>query len=206
MNSKGLSGGLYQPLSKKDIAAIHGASLIILENTGFTYEAGLEHTLDLLETSGAILDRQAGRIKFPGDLVMAQAAKAPEQVVLYGRDRRHDLDLTQNKVHLGTGGAAIKILDIEDGKARGTTLNDLYQLGRLVDALDNIHFFLRPCIPADIPETAYDVNVFYACLKATAKHVMAGVNDIQGFYNVLDLAAMVAGGPEKLKAAPFFSM
>ena len=35
---------------------------------------------------------------------------------------------------------------------------------------------------------------------------MAGVNDEKGFYDVLDLAARVAGGLEKLKAAPFISI
>jgi len=89
---------------------------------------------------------------------------------------------------------------------RPPTLNDLYQIGRLVDTLDNIHFFLRPCIPTDIPQTAYDVNVFYAGLKATAKHVMAGVNDVEGLHKILDLAAMVAGGLDKLKANPFISI
>jgi trimethylamine--corrinoid protein Co-methyltransferase len=206
MPLKGLAGGLYKPLSTNDIATIHKTSLTILENIGMTYESGLDETLAMLEGKGLKVDREKARIYFDRDLVEAQAAAAPEQVILYNRDGSDALDLTQHRVYLGTGGAAIKILDLEDGRVRPTTLSDLYQLGRLVDALDNIHFFLRPCIPADIPETAYDVNVFYACLKATTKHVMAGVNDTDGFFRVLDLAAMVAGGLEKLKAAPFLSI
>jgi trimethylamine--corrinoid protein Co-methyltransferase len=101
-------------------------------------------------------------------------------VILYARDGKNDLDLTEDKVHLGTGGAAVKILDMETGLPRSSTLKDLYDLGRLVDRLDHIHFFLRPCIPTDIPEADYDVNMFYACLKATGKHVMSGVNDEAG--------------------------
>jgi trimethylamine--corrinoid protein Co-methyltransferase len=95
---------------------------------------------------------------------------------------------------------------LETGESRNTTLKDLYDLGRLVDQLDNIHFFLRPCIPKDIPETLYDENVFYACLKATAKHVMAGVNDVDGFHKMLDIASMVAEDLENLKARPFVSV
>lgn len=206
MNLKGLSGGQYRPLSNEQIQTIHQASLSILEKTGFTFESGLEDTLNMLEKAGATIDRDNARIYFPRDLVMEQAAKAPERVVLFSRDGRNDLDLTEHRVHLGTGGAAIRILDLETGKARPSTLKDLYQLGRLVDRLDNIHFFLRPCIPTDIPATAYDVNVFYACLKATGKHVMAGVNDVKAFRKVLDLASMVAGGVEKLKEKPFISV
>jgi len=206
MNLKGLSGGLYTPLSPDQVETIHEASLTILESIGLTYESGLDATLEILEDAGARIDRNQARIIFPRKLVIAQAAKAPEQVILCSRDGENDLDLSQHQVYLGTGGAAIQILDLESNDIRPSTLNDLYQLGRLVDALDNIHFFLRPCIPTDIPETAYDVNVFYACLKATAKHVMAGVNDEKGFYNVLELASMVAGGLEKLKANPFISI
>jgi trimethylamine--corrinoid protein Co-methyltransferase len=206
MNLKGLSGGLYTPLSPDQVKIIHNASLKILETIGITYESGLDATLVMLEDAGATIDRNSARITLPRKLVTAQAAKAPEQVILYSRNGKNDLDLSRHQVHMGTGGAAIRILDPESSNVRPSTLNDLYQIGRLVDALDNVHFFLRPCIPTDIPATDYDVNVFYACLKATTKHVMAGVNDEKGFYNVLDLASMVAGGLENLKANPFISI
>jgi trimethylamine--corrinoid protein Co-methyltransferase len=206
MAGKGLSGGQYKPLSKEQFQTIHEASLTILERTGFGYESGLDETLKMLEQSGVTRDRERSRIFFPRRLVVEQVAHAPEQVVLYSRDGKNDLDLTEHRVHLGTGGAAIRILDLETGEARPSTLKDLYQLGRLVDQLDNIHFFLRPCIPTDIPGTAYDANVFYACLKATGKHVMAGVNDVNGFHKVFDLATMVAGGPERLRKNPIISL
>ncbi len=206
MNYKGLAGGLYKPLSENDVEVIHQASLDILEKTGFTYESGLEGTLALLENAGAVIDRKNDRIFFPRDLIMAQAAKAPARVILYSRDGQHDLNLTEDRVHLGTGGAAIRILDLETEDPRPSTLNDLYQLGRLVDRLENIHFFLRPCIPTDIPEAEYDVNTYYVCLKSTAKHVMSGVNDVGGLHRVIDLAATIAGGKERLIARPFVSV
>jgi len=49
MDLMGLSGGIYKPLSKEKIDTIHHASLTILEKIGFTYESGLDTTLDLLE-------------------------------------------------------------------------------------------------------------------------------------------------------------
>ena len=85
MNYRGLSGGIYKPLSEKDVETIHEASLNILEKTGFTYESGLESTLALLENAGAFVDRKAARIYFPRDLILEQAAKAPAQVILYSR-------------------------------------------------------------------------------------------------------------------------
>jgi trimethylamine--corrinoid protein Co-methyltransferase len=206
MNSKGLSGGIYKPLTPQGIDAIHEASLSVLEKTGITYESGLDDTLAMLQAAGAAIDRDSARIRLPRHLVTAQAACAPRQVVLYSRDGKNDLDLTQDKVHLGTGGAAIKVLDLETGQTRSSTLRDIYDLGRLVDKLDHIHFFLRPCIPTDIAESAYDVNMFYACMKATGKHVMSGVNNEQGLSQVIDMAAMVCGGKDKLREKPIVSV
>ena len=206
MNYMGLAGGQYKPLSEKNVETIHEVSLDILAKIGFTYESGLDNTLVMLENVGAIVDRKINRIYFPRDLIIEQAAKAPARVMLNSRDGRNDLNLTEDRVHLGTGGAAIKILDLETEDPRPSTLDDLYQLGRLVDRLGNIHFFLRPCIPTDIPESEYDVNTYYACLKSTAKHVMSGVNDVTELHRVIDLAAMIAGGKDQLQARPFVSV
>lgn len=206
MPLKGLAGGLYKPLSSNDIPIIHEASLTILENIGMTYENGLDETLDVLESRGLTVDRQRSRIFFDRDLVATQAECAPEQVVLYSRDGDDELDLTQHRVYLGTGGAAVIILDIETGEARSTTLNDLYQLARLTNALENIHFFVRPCAPTDIPVNEFDTNAMFACLKGTAKHIMSGVTDEAGLHKVLDMAAMVAGGMDALMEKPFVSV
>ncbi len=206
MNLKGLSGGLYKPLTNDNIETIHNASLKILEEIGFTYEPGLEDTVELLEKAGAHVDRKYARITFPKGLVTEQVSKAPKEVILYGRNGKNDLDLTENQVHLGTGGAAIRVLDLQTSTARPTTLNDIYQIGRLVDSLDNIHFYLRPCIPTNIPESEYDVNTYYACLKATGKHVMSGVNNEDSLHKVIELASLIAGGKEKLLEKPFVSV
>ncbi|MDY6793161.1 MAG: trimethylamine methyltransferase family protein [Thermodesulfobacteriota bacterium] len=206
MELKGLQGGQYRPLSEEQVKTIHNASLTILEKTGISYEEGLGSTAEMLEKNGALLDRDKRKIKFSKDLLMDQAAKAPEQVILYGQDSKNDLNLSEDRVYLGTGGAAIKIIDPETDEVRSTTLADLYNVSRLVGQLDNIHFLVRPCIPTDIPENAYDINMYYACLKATTKHVMSGVNNVEGFHKVLDLASMIAGGKDKFKKRPFISI
>jgi trimethylamine--corrinoid protein Co-methyltransferase len=203
---KELSGKLYRPLSEAQVETIHSASLAILEETGFSFEAGLEETVEMLERAGARIDRNRSRIFFPRDLVMEQAGKAPEKFVLYSRDGKNDLDLGEDRVYLGTGGAALKVLDLETGQPRPSTLRDLYHLGQLVDQLENVHFFLRPCVPTDIPEPLRDLNIVYACLKSTSKHIMVGVNDESGLLQVLDLASQVAGSLEKLQERPFLSI
>lgn len=206
MNLMGLQGGQYCPLSQEQVETIHKASLKILEKTGITYEDGLENTVQMLEQNGAVVNRDRKNITFPGNMIIEQVAKAPEKVVLCGQDPKNDLNLTGDRVHLGTGGAAIKILDPETGGIRPTTLKDLYDVSRLVDQLDNIHFLVRPCIPTNIDEADYDINMFYTCLAASSKHVMSGVNDTEGLNNVIEMASMIAGGLDKLQKRPFISV
>ena len=206
MNLMGLQGGQYRPLSPEQIKTVHEASMKILEKTGITYEQSLEDTVQMLEDNGAAIDRDRKKISFSNDMITEQVAKAPEKVVLCGQDPKNDLHLTENRVHLGTGGAAIKILDMETGRVRSTTLKDLYDVSRLVDQLDNIHFLVRPCIATDIDKADYDINMFYACLAASSKHVMAGVNDEQGLHNVIEMASMIAKGLDKLTERPFISV
>jgi trimethylamine--corrinoid protein Co-methyltransferase len=199
-------GGQYQPLTSEQVRRIHEASLSILEDVGCAFEEQLRDTAEILAGAGARVDADQRKITFPRDLVTEQAERAPQRVLLCGRESKHDLELGGDQVHMGTGGAAIKILDLQSGEARPSTLKDLYLLGRLVDQLDNIHFFLRPCLPLDIPEQDYDENIFYACFKATGKHVMGGVNDVEGFNKVLKMAVIVAGGEQQLIARPLFSV
>jgi trimethylamine--corrinoid protein Co-methyltransferase len=199
-------GGLYQPLTKDQVDLIHETALRILEQTGITWESGLDETVALLEQNGAEVDRTKAIIRLPRDLVAAQAEKAPAKITLYGRSGHEDLVLSEDRVHLGTGGAAVRIVQYPDGEARPPVLNDLYQIGRLVDKLDNIDFLVRPFIPSDIPEQDCDLNVFYACLKSTGKHIMMGLDRLDHFQQIMDMAAMLAGGQESVSERPFFSI
>src|SRR3546814_5807719 len=62
--------------------------------------------------------------------------------LLAGRTPAHNLHLGGPRVYMGTGGQAVKILDL-DGKVRETRLSDNYDIGRLCATLDHIHFYMR---------------------------------------------------------------
>ena len=72
----------------------------------------------------------------------------------------------------GTAGAAVHLVDIATGDYRESQLADLYEAARIVDCLDNVHFFQRTLVPRDIADpTDMDINTLYACLAGTSKHV-----------------------------------
>ena len=79
------------------------------------------------------------------------------------------------------------------------------QIGRLVDALDNIHFYLRACVARDIPVEQLDLNTYYAAISNTTKHVTGNCFTISSLNEVIEMGEMIAGGVEALRERPFIS-
>ncbi|MFQ5796879.1 MAG: trimethylamine methyltransferase family protein, partial [Candidatus Bipolaricaulia bacterium] len=201
MPYKGLPGGQYRVLSDQDVERIHGTALQVLERVGVWIAD--EAMRDLLGEHGAQVDHDNGIVKFPAKVVEWALEVVPAEITLYGREEQHTLELEDKRVYLGTGGAAVQVLDKDTDRVRKSTLEDLGNLARLVDALDNIHFFLRPVVAQDIPQEKLDVNKYYASLANTTKHVMANAYTVKGAREVIELASMVAGDREQLIERPF---
>ncbi len=192
---------LYEPLSASSVAAIHDAALRILNEIGVAVP--LAEARGIFEAHGA--RAEAGRVYLSQAHVEQALRTAPRSFLMAGRRERNDLHIGPDRVYLGTGGAVLTVLDLETGAPRPGTLADIAGLARLVDALDNIHFYLRPCVPQDIPPETADLNQFYAALANTTKNVMAGVFSPQAVRDAVEMAAMIAGGREALARRPFLS-
>lgn len=198
---KGLPGGQYRPLAEKEVKRIHEAALRILEEIGIKVE--LEEVQALFKSHGAKVDGSIVRI--PPKVIEKGLEPAPRAFLMAGREEENDLRLEDRRVYLGTGGAALTVLDLETGRPRPGTLRDIAELARLVDALENVHFYLRPCVPQDIPKEKMDVNQFYAALAHTTKNVMASAQSVESAREVIAMASMIAGGEEALRRRPFIS-
>jgi len=192
---------LYQPLKTREMAAIHETALRILAEVGVA--VSLEEAKSLFASHGARF--ASGRAYFPVTLIEKALAVVPRSFLMAGRETKHDLQISSHCVYLGTGGAALTVLDLDSEAPRPSTLRDIALLARLVDGLENIHFYLRPCVPQDIPAETADLNQFYAALMNTTKHVMAGVFSPEAVRDVMELAAMIAGGREAFERRPFIS-
>jgi len=199
----GLEGGTYRPLSEENIRKIHGATVEVLSDVGF--EVHSSTAWELFKTAGFPLDRGKGIAKVPETALMDFIALAPTDVVLYGQEERHDLHLGGTRVYMGPGGTALNMLDFQ-GNSNRATLQDLIDIIKLVENLDNVHFMLLPTYPNDLDLEQVDVNRFFAGLNHTTKHVMGGVYTSDGIDRVIRMAEIVAGSPEALRERPFISM
>ncbi len=185
------------------MARIHAAALDALEQIGLSQ--ALPSGVELLTKAGAV-QGDDGRIRFPRALVEDMLAVAARDITLHGRDEKHDLHLSGTKVHFGTAGAAVHIVDALTGAYRDSTAQDLYDAARITHHLDNVHFFQRAMVCRDVLDNFdMDVNTLYACLSGTTKHVGTSFSDPSHVKGCFDLLHMVAGGEDKWRARPFVS-
>lgn len=198
------SGGRFAPLDPNAIDALLEAALDILAATGMA-EAPAD-VLERVTAAGGRLDAD-GRLLFPPDLVRTTLASVPHRLSLCGRDPTHDLDLGAARVHVGTGGAAPLVRDLSSGKFRPSVLADLYDAARLVDRLENVHFFSRSVVAGDMPDDlTLDVNTAFASLSGTTKHVMTSVQNAEGAAAVAKMCHLAAGGEAAFRERPFLSL
>ena len=109
-------------------------------------------------------------------------------------------------MYAGTGGTALYIYDPAENQKRQASLEDLRCIAKLVDKLDNIHFFLLPTYPNELPIEQVDINRFFAGLDNTTKHIMGGVYTLDGAEQVIRMAQIIAGSVENLRQHPLISM
>lgn len=199
----GLVGGSLKFLSQDDIQKIHQASMKVFETTGM--QVNSDDALKIFHDAGAEVDFKRKIVRASESWIMDKIKTAPPVITLYGREEKHNLVLDGYNVYLGTGGTALNVLDLDTGIRRPSKLRDVEMAARLVDALDNIHFFVLSCYPNDIKKENVDVNRFYAGIRNTTKHVMGGVYTREGIKNVVKYASMIAGSKEALLKKPFIS-
>lgn len=199
----GMSGGQYRPLSDADMARIHEAALTALEEIGLADAppSGVE----IMTGAGAILGDD-GRLRFPRALVEDMLAKAQKALTLSGRDPVHDLSLEGTRVHYGTAGAAVHMIDVDGRNYRESTVQDLHDAARIADRLSNIHFLQRPMVARDITDNReMDLNTIYACTSGTTKHIGVSFTDPDYVADAFEMLHMIAGGEAAWRARPFVS-
>lgn len=199
----GMEGGTYKPLSERDVERIHQAALEALEVIGLSQAP--QTGIDAMVKAGAILGDD-GRLRFPRSLVEDMLALANKDVTLYGRDPKHDLNPGGNRVYYGTAGAAVHVVDMETGRYRESTAQDLFDAAKLVDNLDNVHFFQRTMVCRDIPDNLdLDLNTVYLACAGTKKHIGTSFSEPHHVGPCLELLHMIAGGEDKWRERPFLS-
>ena len=198
----GFSGGQYQPFSESEVQRVHETALKILSEIGLALapESGIAAMTDY----GAIYREADQRLIFPKRVVERALQDANRSVTLYGRESKHDLELTGTRVHYGTAGAAVYLANVETGEYQESTLADLFDAAKITDYLDNVHFFQRCMIARDLTDNReMDINTLYASIVGTTKHVGTAFTEKAYAQECIEMLHLIAGSEASWRARPF---
>lgn len=197
----GQIGGMYKPLTEGELNTIYDTALRLLA------ELGLEEVPDRLWAdllAAGAQDSGTGRILFPAPLVQEAIDQAAKTFVLHGRDPNRSIEVGGNRVHFGTGGAAVQTLDLDTHVYRPSTLADLHDFTRLQDTLANVSWYTRCCVATDVPDVFdLDVNTVYALLRNTTKPTATSFTLAEHVAPIVEMLDIAAGGPGAFAARPF---
>lgn len=195
-----MGGGLH-PLSKGDLSRIVAHALDILGTIGM---AGMPEGATKRALAAGARKRDDGRVCFPTEMIRAALARAPGIVALPGLVRERDLQIGGGRVHIGTGGAAVQVLEAATGTYRDSQLSDLYGLMRILDAAPNIHYGVRPVVARDIADPfEMDVNTAFACMKATSKPIGTSFCEPGHIEPIVEMFDLALGQSGAFRERPF---
>jgi len=199
----GMKGGRFEPLVEAQVHRINEAVMDVLENIGLSQ--AIPSCIELITSAGGKYTDE-GRLTFPRALVEDTIANACRNYVLCGRDPKHDMELSDTRVFFGTAGAAVHVVDVDTREYRESNLLDLYNIARLVDQMEHIHFFQRPLVCRDLVDPLeLDLNTCYASISGTAKHVGTSWVLPDNFDRTMEMLHVVAGSEKKWRERPFVS-
>ena len=195
----GLEGGQFKPLDAESVKSIDVTVYQILEEIGLSQapESGIKYMTD----AGAVLGDD-GRVRFPRALVEDTLSKCARNINLYGQNSKHDLLLSGSRVHYGTAGAAVHVVDVEKNEYREA---DIYDAARIVDQMDNIHFFQRPMVArSSTPQTLISIRFMHRS-KALPNMLGAVLLKLSIWLLFLICCTKLLAVKKKWRARPFVS-
>ena len=189
-------------MTEDQIERIHHATLDILQRVGvkvFEPEA-----LVLLHAAGALVD--GNLVKIPSTLVQQAIESAPKVVPLADRNGKRAITMEKGRIYYGTGSEVPFTIDLDSGERRKPLKEDIRNTGRLVDALENIDFVMSLGLVTDVPVDASDVHQFEAMLLNSSKPILFTAYNRSGLKAIIEMAALAAGGKDKLREKPSLAL
>ncbi len=186
-------------LSPEKIQNIHTATLDILEQTGLFIETPL--ACEMLRGAGARVTGQ--RVKIPAFLVEKALQTVPHRIVIADRDGKECLVLEGNRTYFHGVADHGHILDPFTHRRREFTSDDYRMTAKVIDACPNLWGAHATGNAKDYPPEVRVQASFKHSIVNMRKPFVCASNNARQLSDVIDMAAVVAGGLDKLRAAPF---
>jgi len=180
---------------------VHEKSVEILNEVGFCVPD--QNVLSRLEAAGFPLDRESQMVRVTPDLLNAALDKLPRNVKLYDRAGATPAPFKQRSCFMGSG-TPVNVLDLQSGKQRLATRQDVRNLVTLQDALPQVDI-VRPTVTATDQGDCSDLVEIAELLRGTGKPVVHRTLAPERVDAAVEMLAVVSGGADAFRAHPNFA-
>lgn len=192
-------------LSEGDVQRIHTATLDVIENTGVRFPS--QRALDIWAAHGATVDYDSQIVKAPGHLVESALLMAPPAYSLAAIDPEQDLPMDGNHVFVGTDGCGVEVIDLNSGKRRRSTLQDVADIATVADYLPEVAFNWVALSAQDYPPESRGLHELRAIWENSSKHVQTeSIYSEAEAHAAVEMATTLAGSREALRERPLLSI
>jgi trimethylamine--corrinoid protein Co-methyltransferase len=182
---------LCRVLSDDQVGRIHEWSLAILDRVGV--HVPHKAVLDRFADAGARVDRRAGRVRIPPDLVIRCLGQAGKTFTLYGRDPARTAPFGQGKRNYNSVAGEAFWVDRPGGSRRRAILADVDAAARFADALPALTVVGAMADPYDVPVACRAVEVVAKMLRLTTKPVHFWYHDRESARYISEIMIAVRG-------------
>jgi trimethylamine--corrinoid protein Co-methyltransferase len=189
-------------LDDDQLDRLQDGTLRILEEVGVRFPS--DTALDILGDHGAMVDRDSQIVRFPRDLVRRALSVAPRTFTMAARDPRFDLQLEDGVSYFTTDGCGVATIDWDTRQQRASRKSDIAEMARIVDYLPSIGF-MWPTVSAQDRGRTSQLHEIDAAYNNTVKHFQAMVMGAEPARRAIEMATVLAGSGEALRARPMLS-
>jgi trimethylamine:corrinoid methyltransferase-like protein len=190
-------------LGEDQLDQLQAATLRILDEVGVKFPSAM--ALQVLADHGAKVDMASQVVRFPPDLVRRALATAPRYFTMGARVPEYDLHLADGVTWFTTDGCGIETIDFDTRVQRPSRKSDVGEMARIADYLPSVGFYWPMVSAQDHGRTA-PLHEVDAAFNNTVKHVQSEtvMGAVPARY-VVEMATVIAGSREALRARPPFS-
>jgi trimethylamine--corrinoid protein Co-methyltransferase len=165
-------------------------------------KVGSLEAIDLLHSSGAIVDQIDGVVQLPEEAVLNALKSVPREFSLFNSLGEPVVQYAGDQVHFNPGSSGIHMLDSETMEHRPSQTSDLIQIVQIADVLSEYDAQSTAVICHDVPEEIGDLYRLYLVLLYSEKPIVTGAFSIETSQVMFDLLNISAGNPQEAVDKP----
>jgi len=192
-------------LSKEQIDFLYGGALEVLERVGVRVLH--PEALELLREAGSTVHPNS-LVKIRSTLVEKALRSVPKRLTIYDREGKPAMELGGGNTggmntYYGTGSDLKNTYDPHTGELRSTVSQDIANMARVSDSLPNIEFLMSYGIPSDCALERVYRTEFMEMVKNSTKPIVFTSDNGNDSKRIVEMAAVIAGGMDKLREKPY---